>query len=315
MAGEEDPQRNRINAARERIRAAVESAYKRFPQEKQRAADSLNGGLLGRIIGDSGHHAGSIAFISVLGLLIILLVTVLGLVFHMLWPPHAEIATATAALATASEPVSSGVEEVKNTVQSLIAVREAIELARDNGALSGNVEVDGAYFGGYVKPANEAKDRKDRRKKVHQSGKRQVVVVMRARDGRTMTRVRPSEADGVDLVRDNVLPGTVVYADEAAHWDKLAAFFPIKRINHQVAYSKDGANTNQAESFFSRLRRAEIGIHHHIAGRYLEAYATEMAWREDFKRLDNGTQYTTAVAAAAVAPQSARWSGYWQRGR
>ena len=42
-----------------------------------------------------------------------------------------------------------------------------------------------------------------------------------------------------------------------------------------IPYSKDGASTNQAESFFSRLRRAEIGIHHHIAGLYLGAYAAE----------------------------------------
>lgn len=31
-------------------------------------------------------------------------------------------------------------------------LREAIALARNEGALSGDVEVDGAYFGGYVKP-------------------------------------------------------------------------------------------------------------------------------------------------------------------
>ena len=40
-----------------------------------------------------------------------------------------------------------------------------------------------------------------------------------------------------------------------------------------------------AESFFSRLRRAEIGIHHHIAGPYLAAYAAEMGWREDRRRI------------------------------
>jgi hypothetical protein len=38
--------------------------------------------------------------------------------------------------------------------------------------------------------------------------------------------------------------------------------------NHQEAYSMDGACTNQAEEYFSRLRRAEVGIHHHIAGAY-----------------------------------------------
>ena len=53
--------------------------------------------------------------------------------------------------------------DYKTAFVLLHKVREAIELAREAGALSGDVEVDGAYFGGYVKPANERKDRKDRR--------------------------------------------------------------------------------------------------------------------------------------------------------
>lgn len=191
--------------------------------------------------------------------------------------------------------------------------REAIGLARDAGALSGDVEVDGAYFGGYVKPANRRKDRKDRRKKIHQSGKRQVVVVMRERGGRTLTHVGATEAEGVAATKANVSAGATVHADEASHWDKLAAHFPIKRINHQKAYSQDGACTNQAESFFSRVRRAEIGTHHHIAGKYLAAYAGEMAWREDARRVSNGNQFTMIVSAAAIAPKSETWCGYWQR--
>ncbi|WP_069094675.1 IS1595 family transposase [Methyloligella halotolerans] len=203
--------------------------------------------------------------------------------------------------------------DYKTAFVLLHKVREAIEIARESGALSGDVEVDGAYFGGYVKPANERKDRKDRRKSINQTGKRQSVVAMRERNGRTVTHVTRSEAEGVALVKAHVAHGSTVHADEASHWDKLAAYFPIKRINHQLAYSMDGACTNQAESFFSRLRRAEIGTHHRIAGRYLHAYAAEMAWREDFRRVDNGTQYTMVVAAAAVAPQSRQWKGYWQR--
>lgn len=203
--------------------------------------------------------------------------------------------------------------DYKTAFVLLHKVREAIALARADGALSGDVEVDGAYFGGYVKPANERADRKDRRKKINQSGKRQVVIATRARNGVTRTKVGQNEAEGVAMVRANVAPGSTVHADEASHWDKLAAHFPIKRINHKEAYSKDGACTNQAESFFSRLRRAEIGTHHHIAGRHLHAYAAEMAWREDCRRMDNGTQYAMAVGAVSVAPQSRDWCGYWQR--
>lgn len=183
-------------------------------------------------------------------------------------------------------------------------LREAIKLARQEGALKGDVEVDGAYFGGYVKPANKREDRKDRRRKIHQSGKRQVVIVMRERDGRTLTHVGSNEAEGVAVTKAMVTAGTTVYADEASHWDKLAANFPIKRINRQKAYSDNGACTNQAESFFSRMRRAEVGINHRIAGNHLAGYAAELAWREDARRVSNGNQFTMIVSAAAVAPKS-----------
>ena len=46
----------------------------------------------------------------------------------------------------------------------------------------------------------------------------------------------------------------------------------------------------QAESCFSRLRRAEIGTHQHISEQYLDQYANEMAWREDNRRVPNGAQ-------------------------
>jgi hypothetical protein len=47
--------------------------------------------------------------------------------------------------------------------------------------------------------------------------------------------------------------------------------FEIKGINHQEAYSLDGACTNMAEECFC----AEIGIRHHIAGSHLLRFAQE----------------------------------------
>src|SRR3546814_12305255 len=68
-----------------------------------------------------------------------------------------------------------------------------------------------------------------------------------------------------------------------------------------------------AESFFSRLRRAEVGTHHHIAGPYLASYAAEMAWREDNRRTSNGAQAGMVLEAAMDAPVSRLWAGHWQR--
>ncbi len=86
-----------------------------------------------------------------------------------------------------------------------------------------------------------------------------------------------------------------------------------KRIKHSIEYANADACTNQAESFFSRIRRAEIGIHHHIAGPYLAAYAAEMGWREDRRRVSNGEQFLAATGAALAHPVSRVCKGYCQR--
>ncbi|MGD2133377.1 MAG: IS1595 family transposase [Maricaulaceae bacterium] len=192
-------------------------------------------------------------------------------------------------------------------------LREAMAAEQQDVRLSGTVEVDGAYFGGYVRPENKVEERRDRRLKSNQTGKRRAVVVMRERGGRTLPFVFKGEDDSLPTVVERVAPGSVVHADEAPVWDRLHTMFALRRINHSVAFSDDGACTNQAESYFSRLRRAEIGTHHRISGRYLYAYAGEMAWREDHRRQDNGRQFMAVVGAALAAPVSRVWKGYWQR--
>ena len=192
-------------------------------------------------------------------------------------------------------------------------LREAMSADQAKAVASGHVEVDGAYFGGHVRQENRKPDRKDRRLAQHQTGKRKVVVVMRERGGRTLPFVVRSEDEGVATVARRVAKGSTVYADEASHWDALHARFDAKRINHGFAFSDDGACTNQAESFFSRLRRAELGQHHHISGPYLKFYAGEMAWREDTRRDDNGALAELAGVAALGHPVSRNWCGYWQR--
>lgn len=192
-------------------------------------------------------------------------------------------------------------------------LREAMAAADKGKKLSGEVEIDGMYTGGHVRPANYKTDRKDRRLAENQTGKRKVVIVARQRGGNTLTFVTNSEADGVRGLHDRIVLGSTIYADEASHWDAFHARYVTKRINHSQAYSHNGASTNLAESFFSRLRRAEIGIHHKIAGPYLAAYAGEMDWREDHRRISNGEQYTLVTRAALAHPVSAQWKGYWQR--
>jgi hypothetical protein len=92
-------------------------------------------------------------------------------------------------------------------------------------------EIDGAYFGGHVRPQNRTADRLDRRLAENRSGKRQVVVVMRERAGRTLVQVAPAEAATVPTIRQRVAKGTLLHADESTAWNTLHAGFAMRRIN------------------------------------------------------------------------------------
>ncbi|HEX4053023.1 MAG TPA: IS1595 family transposase [Tepidisphaeraceae bacterium] len=195
-------------------------------------------------------------------------------------------------------------------------LREAMAAELKGRVIGGEgkvAEVDAGYFGGYVKPANLHTRRVDRRFLENQSGKRKAVVVIRERDGSTLPAVFRTEGQALNWVRSRIAKGTVVNADESANWNELHSRFEMKRINHEEAYSLDGACTNWAEEFFSRMRRAEIGHHHHIAGAYLLRYAQEASWREDNRRVSNGEQASRVAGLAMTQKPSVDFTGYWQR--
>ncbi len=199
----------------------------------------------------------------------------------------------------------------------LMKLREAIAAERALMKLEDVVEIDAMYVGGHVKPANRAVDRVDRRKAIHQSGKRRCVLAMRQRDGRTISVIARTEdrkivkqfaarylKEGTQIVSY----GHEAYADLALRWKHV-------KVDHAVNYSNkpgSGEDTNQIESFFSRVRRAEGGTHHRISGRYTDWYVAELAYREDMRRRDNGWVARNTLRRALAHPVSRWLCGYWQ---
>src|SRR5262245_51273112 len=182
------------------------------------------------------------------------------------------------------------------------AMAEEIK-GRQIGDDRAEAEVDGCYFGGHVRPANKKEDRVDRRLAKNQTGKRKVVVVIRERGGETLPGVFKSESDALAWIKRRVVKGTVLHADEAPSWNDLHARFEVKRIDHQEAYALNGVSTNMAESYFSRIRRGEMGHHHHISGPYLLRFAQESAWREDNRRVPKWRASAARRQAGARAQQ------------
>lgn len=191
-------------------------------------------------------------------------------------------------------------------------MREAIGTEQHRHPLRGDVEIDGAYYGGHVRPKNEQKLRVDRRKKTYSSDKRQCVVIMRERFGKSRAFVC-SEKEAAHFMPKIVLPGSRIFADGDPAYNRLHMSYKILRVDHNKQFAKGAASTNWAESYFSRLDRAEYGTHHRIAGSYLEAYANEISWREDRRRYPANENYEELLRIATHHPVSRQWKGYWQR--
>lgn len=188
-------------------------------------------------------------------------------------------------------------------------IREALLLLRQSDLLCGEVEVDGAWFGGRRRKTNlVSKRRHDPRVKKDQ----QSAVVIRQRGGETRALVFPAEQDSVSWVIQNIDPSAKVFTDDAPHWNALHAYFDVKTINHtKHGFWTPEASTNEAESVNSRFRRAQYGVYHRIAGRHLAGYVAELAWRENGRRQSMGEHWRLLLHAVTHSKPSREWTGYW----
>jgi len=109
------------------------------------------------------------------------------------------------------------------------------------GGAGETVEVDGGYFGGYVKPANHKENRRDLRLAKNQTGKRKAVVVMRERGGRTLPAVFKSESAALGVIINRVAPETKMNADEATAWNDLYSVYARTRKTEALNFSISAA--------------------------------------------------------------------------
>lgn len=205
-------------------------------------------------------------------------------------------------------------------------IRESLMEHRDATPLSGEVQVDGAYVNGHVRPKNKKSERIDRRLARHQKPTKRCVFVMRqkceelagartAGAAKTLTFVLKNEnqSDVSKLAESYIRLGSVICADENNAYDPLHARYDTRRVNHQLEYrADDGTTNNLAESYFSRFRRMQYGQVHKFGNLYLANYANEAAYREDTRRWSNGQIFRDIVKKCAKTRTHNDWCGYWQ---
>lgn len=239
--------------------------------------------------------------------------------------------------------------DIQNKTATVLTgkLRECLLRQKDTATLSGLVEIDGGHFCGKPrkgrirfkqnpaevaavieakmrgeptpkrKPRSRAEARNWDRRKL-----KRIVMVLRevypeggrgAYSTRVAVAYTENERVASRLAVEMIEPGAVVMTDENAAYSHLSQWYEHYCVEHSVEFSTiDGVNENQAESFFSRMRRAEYGTYHGFRPKYLLDYAQEFAWREDFRTRTEGEKLKDLAKRMFDNGLSRWWRGYWQ---
>ena len=168
-------------------------------------------------------------------------------------------------------------------------IREAMKREPMAGLLTGRVVVDETYIGG--KPRNRhGGTRPGRPSKRGLGTDKTPVVALVARDtGEVVTKVMPN-VTGKNLakaIRGEVEPERVIlHTDESInYWQAARIVKEHQSVNHSKGeFARGDVSTNQAENFFSQLKRSIDGTHHHVSVDHLPRYLAEFAFRYTYRK-------------------------------
>lgn len=192
----------------------------------------------------------------------------------------------------------------------LMKVREAMHLDMTQTVLSGDVELDACWIGGYKRKLNDRRlEQELKRKKQWKLPPKKALCGVRERSGPVLVQICNGEPDFADFVRTHVRPGSRVFTDRATTWEKLGDTYTVRSVSHSDFYWTPEASTQHIEVFFRRFRRAE-NLHGHVSGDYLDLYAAELAFRETYCRHSDAERFLKLIALCFRHPISKRFSGY-----
>ncbi len=165
--------------------------------------------------------------------------------------------------------------------------------------LFGIVEADETYVGG--KPRKNDKNSDDPPKRGRGTKKLPVIGAL-ARGGKVVAEPSPkvtARTLKAFLSRHVKADESVLVTDEYAGYRRMDDWVPHVTINHTLAYVEGLIHTNTIEGFWSLVKRAIFGQHHHYTHEHAAAYIIEACFkyntRHDASPFDSFIQATVTV--------------------
>lgn len=178
-------------------------------------------------------------------------------------------------------------------------IRLAMKCEPMAGLLKGAVQCDETYVGADRHSKNLKSDPAKPRKRGRGTDKTPVLALVET-GGRARTRPIAS-VDGVTLgaaMKEMIHPSAIIVTDELNAYPKAAApFAGHEKVKHKddEYVNANGYTTNEAESYFSLLKRGIIGAFHHVSPEHLHRYCDEFDFRWSNRHVKDAARRDTAL--------------------
>ena len=154
---------------------------------------------------------------------------------------------------------------------------------KDSPLLQGIIEADEAYLGGKPRKPNKRDDDKP-----NPRGRGTTAILGAVqRGGQVVARVATDlTSRGIlNFVKGNVTPeGSTLITDENQAYNAVGFSMDHKVIKHKKQFVDGDTHTNTIEGFWSLLKRAWYGQHHHYRKQYAPLYVAEACYKYNHRK-------------------------------
>lgn len=168
-----------------------------------------------------------------------------------------------------------------------LMTRIRAEMVEDNILLQGIIEADETYIGGKPRKENKKKDRK--KSKRGRGTNKDTIIGVVERGGKVVAKLT-TELTGrtiLDFIKKHVnMPESELMTDQFRGYKEAGKQMKHNVINHQEQYVDGNIHTNTIEGFWSLLKRAWYGQHHHYQTKYTPLYVAETAYKYNYRNID-----------------------------
>ena len=169
--------------------------------------------------------------------------------------------------------------------------------------LHGIVEADETYVGGKPRKGNRRNDDKHDNKRGRGTKKTPVIGAVE-RSGRVVARVADDlTGKGIlRFLRKFVDPhGSLLMTDQLNAYAKAGKVYRRAVINHRVSYADGLTHTNSIEGFWSLIKRAWYGSHHHYSRKYMPLYIAEACYKYNRRASETAFRDSMRMFVGAIA--------------